>query len=145
MKYLLPLIILTFVQINLAQESNLPDHGSIADLKGKTKAYIIADAENTKQILKGLKNQKVLIVVNRPEDAEMFLDYKETAPRSSVTSLEMSSITGQLDVYIYRQKRKIIAWSDSKVSALRWPSLSLTKRFVKEFTNKRKTILKMET
>jgi hypothetical protein len=135
MKTLIPLIIVLLSAAAYAQ-SDLPDVGSIADLKGKTKVYIVADAQNTKWILKGLKDHPELVRVDHPDDAEFFLEYKETQQRQQVNSL-FTMVTGQLDVYFYRDKRRVVAWSDSKVSAMKWPSLTLTEKFAKEFGGKK--------
>jgi hypothetical protein len=136
MKILLfPLFLIALAAISFAQ-SELPDRGSLADIKGKSKVYIIADGENTKQILKAMKGQSAVVRVDRPEDAEFFLEYKEIADRRSETSLQLMVVTGQLDVYTYRDKRKVIAWTDSKVSGMHWPSLTLTKKFLKEFSGR---------
>jgi hypothetical protein len=135
MKKLIPLFIIALAAAAFAQ-SELPDRGSLSDIKGKTKFYIVADAQNTKQILKALKDHSELVQVNRADDADFFIEYAEPHERKLVTSAQLSMISGQLDVYFYRDKRKVVAWSDSKESALQWPSLSLTKKFLKDFLGK---------
>lgn len=136
MRKLIPLFILAFSFAAFGQ-TDLPDIGSLADIKGKTKVYIVTDAQNLKQVLKGLKDQSTIVRVDRPDDADFFMEYKEIADRKQVTSLKLDVITGQMDVYFYRDKRKVVAWSESKAASMKWPSLILTERFVKEFTGKR--------
>jgi hypothetical protein len=132
MKKLLPLIFLVFVSSAFAQ-SDLPDIGSLADIKGKTKLYIIADAESRKPIIKRIDKQKGLAIVNKPDEAEFFLEYK-TLSRERITSLEIPFDTGQLDAFCYHDKKKVIAWSQSKIGG--YPPDALIKRFLKEFTAK---------
>lgn len=133
-RLIVPFLVMIFASAVSAQ-SDLPDVGKLADLKGMTKVYIVADAANLKQVLKAFKNQKNLVRVDKTDDAEFFIEYKELR-QDQVTSLQMTQVSGEMSVYFYRGKRKVIAWSESKVSALAWPSLSLTKRFLKEFDQK---------
>ena len=55
MKIFIPLFTAAF-SISAYAQTDLPDRGSMADIKGKTKIFIVADAQNTKQILKGQKD-----------------------------------------------------------------------------------------
>lgn len=99
------LLILLFAVSAYAQ---LPDRGSLADIKGLSKVYIIADPDSLKRIEK--HTAKIFKSVNSPDDAEFFIEYK-TLERERVTSLQIPTETGQMDVYINRKDKKVIAWS----------------------------------
>lgn len=105
MRFMKFLLILLFA---VATYGQLPDRGSLADIKGLSKVYVIADADSLKRIEKQIG--KVFKSVNSPDDAEFFIDYK-TLERERVTSLQIPSETGQMDVYINRNSKKVIAWS----------------------------------
>ena len=133
MKKMLPLLILVFSAAVFAQ-SDLPEIGRLTDIKDKTKVYIVADAYNLKWILKSFDKQKTLVRVDKPDDADFFLEFKTIASGEyqSVYS-SMRYETGQLDAYYLRDKKKVVAWSDSAKSGLNMPSIQLIKRFLKEF------------
>ncbi len=108
--YILTLtVILVFSAIGFGQ-TDLPITGSIADIKDLSKIYVVADNESRKAILKQVKKQKIFVIVDNPDDAELFIEYKTISRR---TVAMMTTETGQMDVFIYRDKRKVIAWSDS--------------------------------
>lgn len=102
MKYLL---ILLFA---VSAYGQLPDRGSLSDIKGLSRVYVIADADSLKRIER--HTGKVFKSVNGPDDAEFFIEYK-TLDRERVTSLGIPFETGQMDVYINRQEKKVVAWS----------------------------------
>lgn len=110
--------------------AQLPDRGTISDLAGKTKVYVVADTEHLKLIKKGLA--KSLTLVNSPTDAEFFLEYT-VSRHVHLTSLEIPSETGQLDAYLMRGSTKVVAWSDNKTDGgFGGPAAEvLAKRFVK--------------
>lgn len=88
--------------------AQLPDRGNIGDIKGMSKVYVFADGDYYKAIVKNVK----FVQVDRPEDAEFFLEYK-TLSRTISGPTNMSLETGELMAYTYKDKRKVIAWSDS--------------------------------
>ena len=49
-----------------------------------------------------------------------------------VGTLGMSILTGQMDVYIFRNSKKVIVWTDSSIKSTSYPSIALINRFLKE-------------
>ena len=59
-------------------QSDLPEIGNISDIKGKTKFYLVAGAQDRKQILREFNRGKNgLQLVNKPEDADFIVEYRE--------------------------------------------------------------------
>jgi hypothetical protein len=131
MRYLLLLLL----AIPAVAQSDLPDRGTLADIEGKIKIYIDADAEHIRPIEKAIK--KPFSIASKVAEAEIFLEYK-TLSTQEVTSMKLILETGQLTAYFYRDKQKIVVWmaSDSKGGA-GGPANNLTKRFIKELGKKR--------
>ncbi len=100
MKKLLPVFILMFASFAAAQ-SELPEIGTLADVRGLTKVYVATEeGRDRKWILKEFKKYKQLEIVNRPQDAQLFMEYRtpDKAVYSGLTST--STYTGQMNVYI---------------------------------------------
>lgn len=132
MKLLLPLLLLIFAGATFGQ-SDLPELGEIKDITGKTKFYLSADAVNHKPILKEIsKNKPPLEFVNKPTDAEFFIEYKMLT-HERVTSLDIPAETGQMDIYFYRESKKVVVWSKSSSASFKMPSVDLIRKFLKEF------------
>ena len=95
-----------------AQEKR-PDYGTIADLKGLTKVYVNAPStERRKIILAELKKAPSLTVVNSPDQAEFFLEYRvidETHPMAM-----LNFVKAEMAAYTVKDGRKRIAWSETK-------------------------------
>lgn len=107
-------LVLTFMLILTSSatcQETLPTIGSIDDIKGLSKVYLIANAEARKAILKQFEKQKDFSVVDNPGAAEFFIEYK-TISRQPF-DIAGTTETGQLDVFVYRDKQKVIAWSES--------------------------------
>jgi hypothetical protein len=128
-------LILPFVLIlaiaTLAQ-SDLPDKGTLADIKGKSKVYLAIDAENIKAVQKEIQKQKQLQVVDKAEDSEFIIEYKKTNLRY-VTDFNFPVETGQLDVYFSRNSKKVIVWTESGSKSMKPPSADLVNKFLKTF------------
>ncbi len=107
---LLPIIIF-LLSFSVFSQSDLPEKGSLSDIHNKTKFYLVADNESRKAILKQIEKQKVFTVVDKSDDAEFFIEYK-TISRQPI-AIAGTTETGQMEVYIYRDKKKIIAWLES--------------------------------
>lgn len=134
---ILGFLVLLF-SVSGSAQADLPEIGTLADIKGKTNVYIVADGESLKAILKKLKGSP-LVVVTKATEADFFLEYK-TIARDQVAGSGMTLETGQIDVYIYRDKTKVIAWSDSKVAG-GWSGGAagqLTGNFIKAFSKSKK-------
>lgn len=127
MKTLLFILFLSLA--HFAQD--LPDKGSIDELKGKTKAYLIADnATSEKHIMKQLVKSKTFTVVKSADDAEFFIEYRtlnKPEPGGSVSA--MLSEEGQMDIFYKRGDKKVIVWSDVDMGGA--PYRSLARKAVK--------------
>jgi hypothetical protein len=117
MKYLLLLL--------LAVPCFGQDRGNTTELKG-SKCFVIGDAHHIKAIEKVVKK---LTFVSARADADFFLEYR-TIEIKYVSSLDLPIETGQLDAYYFRDKDKIVVWSESTSSGGS-TAAKLAKRFIK--------------
>lgn len=135
MKKLFLLLILMLSVVTFAQ-SDLPEIGSLEDLKGKTRYYLNSPAKERKQILKELDTKKTgLELVSNPDDADFIVEYKvlDSKEKPFLISSSITSTTAQLDVYFYRDGKKIMAWSEGKTSSFRTePYLALPRQLIKD-------------
>lgn len=92
-------------------QSDLPETGTLSDLAGRTRVYLIADGEARPAMLKLIEKQKGLTVTGKPDDAEFFLEYKSVSRQEF--GFGGTTETGQLYAFFYRDKRKVIAWERS--------------------------------
>ena len=115
----------------LAQAADGPPViGDLGDIKGMTRIYIVADAEPRKHLgIELTKKGSPFEIVADPERAQVFVEYR-VMDRRTVTSLDMLLEQGQLDVYIYREGRKVLAWSETKSAG--YPARALVKEFLKD-------------
>jgi hypothetical protein len=132
MKTCLLLLILT---VAATAQTDFPDIGSIADIKGKNKVYIVMDTDHLKMVRKEVS--KTFTIVTKPTEADFFLEYKVLRLSKSAPPVNTESETGQLDVFFYKDKKKVVAWSDSYDEGLHFlsatPVTVLVKRFAKAF------------
>ena len=128
-------VLLAFSGRTLGQ-NDLPTIGSFDDIKGLSKVYVVADNESRKPILKVLKKQPAFTLVDKPEDAEFFLEYK-TISRQQFAMMGTTE-TGQLDAYVRRDGKKVVAWSESTTGGglKRDTANHLIKKFMKRVKNK---------
>lgn len=125
------LLLMFLFAVPLLAQTDLPDRGELADLKGMSKVYVVANAEHFKMVKKELA--KSFTLVNKADEADFFLEYKILST-SQNTSLRIDSETCQLDAYLFRDKRKVVAWSESTFDgAFSTATQSLTKKFKKAF------------
>jgi len=118
----------------LAQDNNLPEYGDIADIKDLQKVYLVADSTDARNlILKELKKYPTLIVVNSPNEAEFFLEYKVLRQEESSSSLKIPITTSEMIVYTSKNKSRRIAWSKTENDAgiSRPNEVNLTRSFIK--------------
>lgn len=132
MKKLLLLILLIVAKSAFAQ-SDLPDIGKIEDIKGRTKIYLSGDAINIKAMQQELSRRKDISIADKPENAEFFIEYKMLNV-DYITDFHFPVETGQLDVYFYRDKKKVVVWSKGATKSMKPPTVSLLKKFLKDFT-----------
>ena len=123
-----------------AQE--LPTYGKIEDIKDFHKVYVHADSEQSRQrILKALKDDKDLEVVNDPAQAQIVLEYKVLSHDSSIEKGTRNiNEKSQLQGLYVKDGKRIVAWSDtsefaqsSEVIGFRtqYSEIKLTERFIK--------------
>lgn len=120
----------------LSIHAQLPDKGTAADLRGKTKFYLDAEADQAKMIRKVLKGSD-LVEVARLADAEFVLEFrilsqKEKAELGGMFPASNTVRRAQLTAYYLRAGDKIIAYEGVKEGG-QWSrpaALSLSKRFL---------------
>lgn len=125
------LLLICLFAVPLLAQTDLPDRGEIADLKGMSKVYVVANAEHFKMVKKELA--KSFTLVNKADEADFFLEYKILSTKYD-QQLKLESETCQLDAYLFRDKRKVVAWSESTFDGVfSTATQSLTKKFKKAF------------
>ncbi len=105
-----PIVLFAISAYSFAQ-TDLPTIGSIADIDGLSKVYVAADNESRKAVFKQFEKQENFSVVENADDAEFFIEYK-TISRQPF-GVGGTTETGQMDVFVYRNKKKVIAWTES--------------------------------
>jgi hypothetical protein len=127
-------ILVTSLLISIfAQDNKLPEYGDIADVKNLQKVYLIADSTDARKlILNELKKYPNLTVVNSPDEAEFFVEYKVLRQETGQTSLNITVDTSEMVVYILRDKRRVVAWSKTETSGISRPNeVNLIRNFLK--------------
>jgi hypothetical protein len=116
-----------------AQDNNLPEYGDMGDVKNLQKVYLIADSTNARKlILSELKKYPILNVINSPDEAEYFIEYKILRQETGQTSLNITVDTSEMVVYTLRDKRRRVAWSKTQISGFTRPNeVNLTRNFLK--------------
>jgi hypothetical protein len=94
-------------------QNDLPTVGSFDDIKDLSKVYVAADNESRKAILKELNKQPAFSLVDKPEEAQFFLEYKTISRQQFSVFTGGTTETGQLDAYVRHDGKKIVAWSES--------------------------------
>jgi hypothetical protein len=130
MKILIWALILLSAGVSFAQ-SDLPDKGSLSDIKGKTKIYIAADAINAGYINSELAKHKEFANTASADTAEFIVEY-HTISTDTATSLQLPIETGQVDVYFFRDGKRVVVWSKGDTKGNRGPAASLFKQFLKD-------------
>jgi hypothetical protein len=102
-------------------QNDLPTIGTFDDIKGLSKVYIVADNESRKAILKELKKQPAFMLADKPDDAEFFLQYKTISRQQFSVFTGGTTETGQLDAYVRRDGKKVVAWSESTIQGRHCP------------------------
>jgi hypothetical protein len=130
MKIFLLALILFLTGSALAQ-TDLPDKGSLSDIKGKTRVYISGDAINASYLTGELAKHKEFTNVSKADDADFVVEY-HTINVEYVSSLQLPVETGQLDAFLYRDNRRVVVWSKGDVKGKRGPAAALLREFLKE-------------
>jgi hypothetical protein len=126
MKTIFLLLLLTVT----AYSQELPEYRDINALEGKTKVYVTADAKDRETIIKELKKEPKLSIVDKPDDAEFVLAYKTLGTERSVGVIFER---GQLNAYFLENKKQIIAWSKESRRTIERTSYDATKQFIKDW------------
>jgi hypothetical protein len=131
-----PLILLLLCfPVLYAQEGNLPEYGDIADLKNLQKVYLSADSTGARKlILNELKKYPNLNIVNSPDDAEFFLEYKVLRHEDATgVFIHPPVTTSEMTAYVVKDKRRRVAWSKTQDDAgiSRANEINLTRNFIK--------------
>jgi hypothetical protein len=110
MKKLLPIIFAFILSVSVFGQTDLPILGKINDLQGKSKVYLLAASTTSREMMqKVLDKNKSFEIVSDPNDADFILEFKQISNKSDYDD------TGELAAYFFNSdKRKIIAWSESK-------------------------------
>ena len=106
----LALLIIAIVAPTAFAQSDLPTMSTIAEIRGKTKYYVIADADDREKIIKVLKKRPELETVGSPDDAEFFVEYRQ-GEANDIAFAHFAK--GQMDVFVKRDGKKIVAWSET--------------------------------
>lgn len=99
-----------------AQTSDLPTYGSLADIKDAKKVYVGSENEDSrKRVIKALRKDKTLEVVNSPEDAQFFVEFGELSREATVTGhIKEREQRNQMRVYtLTSDKRRVIVWAET--------------------------------
>lgn len=111
-------------------QTDLPERGSIEEIRGKSRYYLNADAYSARLIDPHLKMKRV----DKAEDADFIIEYRKLSELylgGGAGTME----TGEMTVYRYRDGKKVIVWQrdDSGVAPMR----GLAKRFRREMQAKK--------
>lgn len=125
-------LLTTAILAGVLAQDKLPEYGSVADVKDLHKLYLGSDSTDARKlILRELKKYPDLTVVDSPDDAEYFMDYKLLRQQTGQTSMNVTVETSEMVVYILRDKRKVIAWSKTETSGFSRPNeVNLTRHFL---------------
>jgi hypothetical protein len=114
---MLKTLLLTLLLVPVAY-SQLPDKGSIADLKGKTHYYLDAPEDQAKYVRKELKKSN-LKEVKSVDDAEFVIEYRILSPNGTLTAAELLSQRAEMNVYFLRPDgRKVVVFEGVKQGGL---------------------------
>ena len=125
-------------------QSGLPEYGRLDDIKGVRTYYVTAaNALDRDLMLRELKKLDGYTNSDSAEGADFVIEYK-TLSRDTMgvmlggTGLSLPIETGQIDVYLYRDRKKVVLWSKSDMSGHAGkpgtPARYLAKKFVKDAT-----------
>ncbi len=111
MKKLLPLIFLFILCTSAFAQTDLPVMGKITDLQGKNKIYLLAESSISREMIQKVldKNKSLFEIVLDSKAADFILEFKQVSNKNERDD------TGDLAAYFYNSdKRKVVAWSESK-------------------------------
>lgn len=137
------IFLMLIVPVIVVAQGDLPEYGDMSDIKSLSKAYLIADSTDArKMILKELGKYKNLTIVNSPDEAEFFIEYKVLKSERVQAGVFMGAneATSEMTVYTLRDKRRRIAWAKTEDNAgLSKPNeINLTRNFIKALKKARR-------
>jgi hypothetical protein len=102
----------------LFAQVDLPDKGSVADLVGKGRYYLDADADAAKQIRKEMKKSH-LVEVQVVAEADFVIEFrilseKEKPATGGLFPTSNTVRRASMTAYYFRNGKKVVAWSDVK-------------------------------
>lgn len=135
---MLKFAVLTLLLFPIAAYSQLPDKGKIADIAGKTRFYLDAEADQAKMIRKELKKSD-LKEVDTANEADFVVEFRilsqKEKPMTGGLFPESNTVRrGEMNVYYLRDGKKVVVFSDVKEGGeLSRPAASaLPRRFLAE-------------
>jgi hypothetical protein len=124
-----------FLSLVLPAYAQLPDKGTVADLKGKTRYYLDADADAAKPISKELK-RRGFTEVSKAADADFVIEFRTLSQKEKgdpVFHVQTNTVRRcEMTAYFIRDGQKVVAWSGVKEGG-EWSlraELALPRRFV---------------
>lgn len=121
----------------------LPVYGTVSYIKDFNRIYIsVENAQSRERIVKALNKASRYQIVNDPQDAQIFLEYKILSrDNNSDTSNTDLRIKSQMNAVVIKNNKRVIAWSDTvdhvrkTLGGIGWRSthneIKLTERFLK--------------
>lgn len=99
-------------------------YSSVFDIKDFKRFHILTQSKDSKaSILKVLKKESSLELVDEPSKAQFFLGYEESADG------------GQMRAFYFKESAKVIVWAED--SSKKGDEATLTKEFLKVFERNR--------
>jgi len=99
----------------ISDAQGLPVYGTVNDIKSFNRIYIsLENAQSRERIVKALSKAPQYQIVSDPQDAQIFLEYKElsrdvTADRGD----KDTRIKSQMNAVYIKNNKRVIVWSDT--------------------------------
>ncbi len=137
MKKQLPLFLLIFAMTALGQ-SSLPDKSTLADIVGKSKAYV--DVVDPSKGFKDAFKKGGLVEVGKADEADFVIEYRQIGNTEYITDFRIPLEKGSLTIYYFRDSKKVIVWQETASNSGRNPSP--VEKLLKQFTKERAKVSK---
>lgn len=99
----------------ISNAQGLPVYGTLSDIKDFNRIYIsVENAQSRERIIKVLGKAPQYQIVNDPQDAQIFLEYKVLSrdDRSDTSDTDLR-IKSQMNAVVIKNNKRVIAWSDT--------------------------------
>ncbi len=134
MKNVLLLLVLLLTGAGLAVAQGVPTSGHLTGLAGMQNCYLIADSDAARaRLVKELKKQAPqLQIVNSPDEAQFFLEYKVLSVESDCDPLTPTTYS-EMIAYTMQDGQRITAWSKKQddEGPSRSNEVNLARNFIK--------------